>query len=113
MDEKLQEDWLDARLRDEAPYLDDAGFTARVMQQLPAKRSQTRSSRAVILLGVTFIASAIAYLVSGRGGFLTDAAAFLVAVPIWTLCLLAICSGVVITVLGASAAFSKARDQRL
>ena len=27
MDVKLEEDSLDARLRDEAPYIDDAGFT--------------------------------------------------------------------------------------
>ena len=36
MDEQLQEDWLDRRLREEMPYIDDAGFTARVVQKLPA-----------------------------------------------------------------------------
>ena len=44
MDEKLQEDWLDARLRDEAPYIDDAGFTARVVQKLPARPVAARSA---------------------------------------------------------------------
>ena len=38
MAENLQDDSLDARLRDEAVYIDDAGFTARVVQQLPARR---------------------------------------------------------------------------
>ena len=52
MDEKLQEDWLDARLRDEAPYIDDAGFSSRVIAQLPARRSRN-SLRSVILLAVT------------------------------------------------------------
>ncbi len=55
MDEQLQEDWLDARLRDEARYIDDDGFTARVVQKLPgAGQSRTRS-RAVILLGITLL----------------------------------------------------------
>ena len=52
MDENLQEDWLDARLREEAAYIDDAGFTARVVQKLPA-RAVGYSLRAVILLGLT------------------------------------------------------------
>ncbi|MGI9087238.1 MAG: DUF5056 domain-containing protein [Chthoniobacterales bacterium] len=112
MDEQLQEDWLDARLRDEASYIDDDGFTARVMKQLPA-RGQSRSSRSVILIGVTVVACLLAYLLSGRGAFLGNAAAFLVAVPFNTLVALAIVSGLVITVLGASAAVVKVRDPRL
>ena len=109
MEEQLQEDWLDARLRDEARYIDDDGFTARVVQQLPRRR-QTRSSRSVILLGITLIACALAYLLSGRGGFITDSAAFLVAMPLSTIYLLAIGSGVLITAVGASAAVLKLRE---
>ena len=71
MDENLQEDWLDARLRDEAPYIDDAGFTARVVQKLPA-RPVRHSLRAVILLGVTLVASVIAYLLSDGGWFIAE-----------------------------------------
>jgi hypothetical protein len=109
MEEQLQEDWLDARLRDEARYIDDDGFTARVVQQLP-RRQRSRSSRSVILLGVTLIACALAYLLSGRGGFITDSAAFLVAMPLSTIYLLAIVSGVLITAVGASAAVLKLRE---
>lgn len=112
MDGQLQEDWLDARLRDEASYIDDAGFTARVMQQLPAPRRQLRSARSVILIGATVLACLLAYLLSGRGAFLGNIAAFLVTVPFNTLCALAIASGVLITVLGASAAVLKVRDPR-
>ena len=36
MNEETQEDWLDRRLRDAAPYIEDDGFTARVLRQLPA-----------------------------------------------------------------------------
>lgn len=112
MDEQLQDDWLDARLRDEASYIDDAGFTARVAQQLPPRRT-SRASRSVILIGITVLACALAYLLSGGGEFLAHAAAFLVAVPFNTLVALAIISGLVITVLGASVAVAKVRDPRL
>ena len=71
MDKELQEDWLDARLRDEAAYLDDAGFTARVVQKLPA-RPVRHVLRAVILLGVTLTASVIAYLLSDGGWFIAE-----------------------------------------
>lgn len=110
MNEQLQEDWLDARLRDEAPYLDDAGFTAAVMKQVPTQRKHARSSRSVILVGITLIACALAYLLTGRGGFIADSAAFLVAMPLWTICFVAVCSGVLITALGATAAVAKLRE---
>ncbi len=38
MNEIKQEDWLDRQLREAAPYIDDEGFTARVLQQLPPPR---------------------------------------------------------------------------
>ena len=71
MDENLQEDWLDARLRDEASYIDDGGFTARVVQKLPT-RPVRHGLRAVILLGVTLVASVIAYLLSDGGWFIAE-----------------------------------------
>ena len=109
MDEQLQEDWLDAKLREEAPYIDDDGFTARVMQQLPAAAG-SRSERHVILVGVAIIASLVAYLASGGGTFLADAAAFLVAMPLVTVCAIAGISALIVMVLGASAAMSKSRE---
>ena len=111
MDEQLQEDWLDAKLREEAPYIDDAGFTAQVVQKLP-RASRSRRMRNVILFGVTIIASLIAYLVSGGGTFLTDAAAFLVAMPLVTVCAIAGTSALVVMIVGASAAVSKSRELR-
>ena len=81
MDENLQEDWIDTRLREEASYIDDAGFTARVVQKLPANRVR-HSLRAVILLGVTLVASAIAYLLSGGGWFVAEGVARLALLPL-------------------------------
>jgi len=71
MAENLQDDSLDARLRDEAVYIDDAGFTARVVQKLPARRVRY-SLRAAILLGLTAVASVIAYVLSGGGWFIAE-----------------------------------------
>jgi len=112
MDEQLQVDWLDAKLRDEASYIDDAGFTARVVQQLPARRRSSRSLRAAILLGVTLFACVMAYVLSGRGAFLENAAEFLVAMPFVTVCALALCCGLVVLMVGTSAAVFKSREQR-
>ncbi len=113
MDEQLQEDWLNAQLRDEAPYIDDAGFTAKLVQQLPAGRRQSRFARAVILLGVTLLACVAAYVFSGRGQFLGDAAAFLVAMPFATVCGIAALCAIAVMAVSAYVAMSQARELRL
>lgn len=111
LNEQNEDDWLDARLREEAPYLDDAGFTARVVQQLPTP-ARARSTRAVILLGFTIIASLLAYFVSGRGTFLTDTAVFLVAMPLVTVFALAGVCALVVMAVGTGAALAKSGERR-
>ena len=64
---------LDARLRDETPYIDDAGFTARVMQQLPHRRFSWSAQRAFIIFAATIVSVVIAYFASGEGMFVHDA----------------------------------------
>jgi hypothetical protein len=71
-DELGQLDWLDRKLREEAPYIDDAGFTAKVMQTLP-ERPATRSLRGLILLFSAILASTGAYVLSGGGRFVYEA----------------------------------------
>ena len=80
MEEKVQEDWLDARLRDDAAYIDDAGFTSRVVHKLPA-RSVRRSYRAAILLAVTIVASVAAYLLSDGSWFIAERVTTLAMMP--------------------------------
>jgi len=111
MDEHLQEDWLERRLREEMPYIDDAGFTARVVQNLPAPGRQ-RSFRAAILLSITVLASIVTYLASDGGRFLIVAAYRLAQMPLLFLSLIAICATLVATAVAASAALSTARAQR-
>ncbi len=111
MDEHLQEDWLDRRLREEMPYIDDAGFTARVAQKLPAPGSP-RSSRAAILIGITVLASLVTYLASDGGRFLIVAAYRLAAMPLLFVSLFAIGCTLVMTAVAACAAWTNVREQR-
>src|SRR6266480_1467411 len=92
MDNISEEDQLDRRLRDAAPYIDDDGFTARVLQQLPAPRHVRRSLRGAILLGVTLLASVLAYVISDGGRFLVVAVARLTTLPAFWLLARAFCT---------------------
>ena len=112
MDEKQQEDWLDQQLREAAPYIDDDGFTARVLQQLPPPRRGRDSLYAVILLGMTLLASALAYVLSDGGRFLVIATARLVALPALSLFALAFVTGLLFMVGGVIAALSKTSELR-
>ena len=104
-----QEDWLDRELREAAPYIDDDGFTVRVLQQLPAPRRSRDLLRAVILLGMTFLASVLAYVVSGGGRFVSVSLERLAALPALWVFVLALASGLVMAAAGATAAIARSR----
>ena len=104
-----QEDRLDRELREAAPYIDDAGFTARVLQQLPPRRRRHDLLRAAIILGMAFLASVLAYVVSGGGRFVSETLERLAALPVLWVFLLALASGLVIAAAGATAAISRSR----
>ena len=104
-----QEDWLDRELREATPYIDDEGFTARVLQQLPRPRSRHDRLRAVILLGMALLASGLAYVVSGGGRFVSVTLERLAALPALWVFALALVSGLVIAAAGATAAISRSR----
>ena len=72
MDTANELDDLDRQLRDAAPYIDDDGFSRRVLASLPARRIRRQPVRAAILLGATLAASLIAYLLSGGGEFVSQ-----------------------------------------
>ena len=104
-----QEDWLDQELREAALYIDDEGFTARVLQQLPSRGRRHDLLRAVILLGTAFLASVLAYVVSGGGRFVSVTLERLAALPALWVFVLALASGLVIAAAGATAAISRSR----
>ena len=105
----IQEDWLDRELREAAPYIDDEGFTRRVLQQLPPPRRRHDLLRAIILLGMAFLASVLAYVVSGGGRFVGETLDRLAALPALWVFVLALTSGLVIAAGGATAAVSRSR----
>jgi len=81
MEEMLQEDSLDARLRDDAPYIDDSGFTSRVVQKLPARQVR-RSYRAFILIGITLVACLVAFRLSGGSSFFVEGVTYVTMMPV-------------------------------
>lgn len=112
MDEQLQEDGLDAQLRDAAPYIDDAGFTARVIQQLPAARPR-RSFRAIILVCLTLAGSFLTYFLSGGGKFIGTGIDRVIALPVLWILILALTCSVVLTSIATAAALSRVRNEPL
>lgn len=104
-----EEGWLDRELREAVPYIDDEGFTARVLQQLPPPRRRQHLLRAAILLGMTLFASVLAYVVSGGGRFVSVTLERLAALPALWIFVLALASGLVIAAVGATAAILKGR----
>src|SRR5438309_10071321 len=70
MNEQIEQDWLDRKLQEAAPYIEDDGFTARVLQQLPAPRQAGQFLRPFILVGMSALASALTYVLSDGGRFI-------------------------------------------
>src|SRR5205814_9053181 len=66
------EDWLDKQLREESPYIDNSGFTGRVMKQLP-RRHSLRTHPAIIILTATIVSVVIPYFGSGQGWLVRQA----------------------------------------
>ena len=105
-----QEDSLDRQLREAAPYIDDAGFTARVLQKLPAPRPRRESLRAIILLGITLLASALAYRLSDGGRFIAVLVERVTILPMLWILALALGCGMLITALGLAAAIKSSES---
>jgi len=103
------EDWLDARLREEAPYIDDAGFTGRVMKQLP-RRHSLRTQRAIIILTATIVSVVIAYFGSGEGWFVREALVRAATLPPLTILAFVLACGLLLIVGGLWAALTRTRD---
>src|SRR5438270_12840789 len=70
MNEQAEQDWLDRKLQEAAPYIEDDGFTARVLQQLPAPQMRWQFLRPLILVGMSAFASALTYVLSDGGRFI-------------------------------------------
>jgi hypothetical protein len=106
----LSDDALDRQLREATPYIEDAGFTARVLKQLPAPRLASQRARPFILVGMTAFASMLAYFLSDGGRFvLVEMNRLSVLPPLW-LGGIALTTGFLVMTGGFVAAVSKARQ---
>ena len=111
MNEMIQEDPLDRQLREAVPYIDDDGFTARVVSKLPVAGRAPRSMRGMILVAITALGSAIAYAISG-GRFVDDAIVRLSNFPIWVLFVFAFGCGLIVGACAVIAAIRKTPEVR-
>jgi len=88
---------LDRQLREAAPYIDDDGFTARVVANLPASRRDPARLRAAVILGLTVLGCAIAYVLTGGGRQLFGRGIVeLSSFPVWMLLVFAFGCGLVV-----------------
>jgi hypothetical protein len=69
MEAGMSDEWLDRQLREATPYIEDDGFTARVLHQLPALQPRHQVLRTFILVAASSLASALAYVLSDGGRF--------------------------------------------
>jgi len=107
MKEDSQQDWLDRRLQEAAPYIEDDGFTARVLQLLPASQRRTEFLRPLILVGMSAFASALTYVLSDGGRFLIVEMFKLTTIPTLWVVAFALASGMLVMAGGIFAATAR------
>jgi len=107
MSEEIEQDWLDRKLQEAAPYIEDDGFTARVLQQLPVAQMRWQFLRPLILVGMSAFASALTYVLSDGGRFLLVEMFKLTTIPTLWVVAFALASGMLVMAGGIFAAMSK------
>ena len=107
MNEDADQDWLDRRLREAVPYIEDGGFTARVLQQLPAPQLRWQFLRPLILVAMSALASALTYVLSDGGRFLVVEMFKLTTIPTLWVVVFALASGMLVMAGGIFAATFK------
>jgi hypothetical protein len=107
MNEQIEQDWLDRKLQEAAPYIEDDGFTSRVLQQLPTPQLRWQFLRPLILVGMSALASALTYVLSDGGRFLLVDMFKLTTIPTLWVVAFALASGMLVMAGGIFAAMSK------
>ena len=107
MNEEMEQDWLDKKLQDAAPYIEDDGFTARVLQQLPVAQVRWQFLRPFILIVSSAFASALTYVLSDGGRFIIVEMFKVTTIPTVWVVAFALASGMLVMAGGIVAAMSK------
>jgi hypothetical protein len=108
----IDDETLDRQLREAVPYINDDGFTARVMARLPAASREPRWLRAMVLVGLTLLGSGVAYLLSGGGRFVREGMIQMTDFPIWLLLVFAFGCGLVVGAFAVIFAIRKTPEVR-
>ena len=103
---------LDRQLREAAAYIDDDGFTARVMARLPLARPEPQWLRAMIVIGLALLGCGVAYMLSGGGRFVREGVIQLADFPIWLLLVFAFGCGLVLGAFAVIFAIRKTPEVR-
>ena len=107
MNEPIEQDWLDRKLQEAAPYIEDDGFTAHVLRQLPARERRAEFLRPFILVAMSALASALTYVLSDGGRFLVVEMFKVTTIPTLWVVVFALASGMLVMAGGIFAAMSK------
>jgi len=107
----IDDQTLDRQLREAVPYIDDDGFTARVMARLPAARREPQWLRAVIVLGLALLGAVAAYVIGG-GHVVREGIIEFANFPIWLLLVFAFGCGLVIGAFAVIFAIRKTPEVR-
>ena len=92
----IDDETLDRQLHEAVPYIDDDGFTSRVIARLPAPRREPQWLRAMIILGLALLGTGIAYFLSGGGSLVRQGVVQMADFPIWLLLVFAFGCGLVV-----------------
>ena len=112
MNGMINDETLDRQLREAVPYIDDDGFTVRVMARLPAASREHQWLRAMVLFGLALLGCGIAYLLSGGGRVVREGVVQMADFPIWLLLVFAFGSGLVVGAFAVIFAIRKTPEVR-
>jgi len=108
----IDDETLDRQLREVVPYINDDGFTARAIANLPAARREPQWLRAMIVLGLALLGTGIAYFLSGGGNFVRQGMVQMADFPIWLLLVFAFGCGLVVGAFAVIFAIRKTPEVR-
>lgn len=106
----IDDETLDRQLREAVPYINDDGFTARVIARLPAARREPQWLRAMIVLGLALLGTGVAFLLSG--GVIRQGLIQMADFPIWLLLVFAFGCGLVVGAFAVIFAIRKTPEVR-
>ena len=107
----IDDETLDRKLREAVPYINDDGFTARVIARLPAVRREPRWLRALIVLGLALLGTGVAYVIGG-GHVVREGILEFANFPIWLLLVFAFGCGLVVGAFAVIFAIRKTPEVR-